>query len=118
MYPAPFDTTFIAEEQLPRGMVSDVVEREVRGQKYVFQTCNGVNIGDRLTDNAVEPDDYRFHHVFHYAYAAVLTWSPVMRALLRLKRKSDPIVDETQDGARAILIEEGITTWISPVPAS
>lgn len=112
VYPTPFDTSFIPEEQLPRSMVIDVVEREVRGQKYVFQTCNGVNIGDRLTDNAVEPDDYRFHDVFHYAYGAVLTWSPVMRALLRLKRKSDPIVDETQDGARAILIEEGITTWI------
>ena len=59
-----------------------------------------------------EPDDYRFHDVFHYAYVAVLGWSPVVRALLRVKRKSAPKVDEAQDGARAILIEEGITTWI------
>ena len=57
-------------------------------------------------------DDYRFHDVFHYAYVAVLGWSPVVRALLRVKRKSAPKVDEAQDGARAILIEEGITTWI------
>ena len=78
----------------------------------MFQRCNGVNIGDRLTDNAVEPDDYRFHDVFHYAYCAVLTWSPVVRALLRLKRKSDPLIDEAEDGARAILIEEGIASWI------
>jgi hypothetical protein len=42
----------------------------------------------------------------------VLTWSPVIRALFRLKRKSAPKIDEAQDGARAILIEEGITTWI------
>ena len=82
------------------------------GQVYVFQQCNGVNIGDRLTDNALEPDDYRFHDVFHYAYCAVLTWSPVARALLRLKRKSDPQIDEAEDGARAILIEEGIASWI------
>jgi MazG C-terminal domain len=84
----------------------------VRGQVYVFQQCNGINIGDRLTDNALEPDDYRFHDVFHYAYCAVLTWSPVVRALLRLKRKSDPLIDEAEDGARAILIEEGIASWI------
>ena len=23
--------------------------------------CNGLNIGDRLTDNKTEEDDYRFH---------------------------------------------------------
>ena len=34
------------------------------------------------------------------------------RSLFRLKRKSLPKVDEAQDGARATLIEEGITTWI------
>ena len=58
------------------------------------------------------PDDYRFHDVFHYAYAAVLGWSPVLRALMSLKRKSEPLIDEAQDGARALLIEEGIATWI------
>jgi hypothetical protein len=33
-----------------------------------------------------------------------------LRALLRVKRKSKPEVDEAQDGARAILIEEGVST--------
>lgn len=41
-----------------------------------------------------------------------MTWSPVLRSLLRLKRKSDPRIDEAQDGARAILVEEGLTNWI------
>lgn len=112
IYPSPLDEAAVAEEQLPRELVVDVFEREVRGQTYVFQRCNGLNIGDRLTDNAVTPDDYRFHDVFHYAYVAVLTWSPVIRGLMRLKRKSDPKVDEAQDGARAALIEEGVATWI------
>ncbi len=71
------------------------------------QRSRGVYVGDRLTDNAIEPDDYRFHDVFHYAYVAVLGWSPVIRALLRRKRKSDPKLDDAEDGARAILIEEG-----------
>lgn len=112
IYPKPFDEGEKPFEQLPRSLVIDVFEREVGGKLYVFQQCNGVNTGDRLTDNALEPDDYRFHDVFHYAYAAVLTWSPVTRSLLRLKRKSNPKVDEVEDGARATLIEEGIATSI------
>ena len=112
VYAAPLDRIALASERLPRTLTIDVFERRVRGKVYVFQQCNGINIGDRLTDNAVEPDDYRFHDVFHYAYCAVLTWSPVVRALLRLKRKSSPLTDEAEDGARAILIEEGIASWI------
>lgn len=112
LHPEPLDAGAVADEQLPRELEVDIFERQVRGQTYVFQRCNGVNVGDRLTDNAMEADDYRFHDVFHFAHAAVLTWSPVIRSLLRLKRKSDPMVDEVQDGARAILIEEGVTTWI------
>ncbi|MPZ36324.1 MAG: pyrophosphatase [Rhodospirillales bacterium] len=112
IYPTPLDAGAEPEEQLPRDLTIEIFERKVRGQTYVFQRCNGINIGDRLTDNAMTADDYRFHDVFHYAYVAVLTWSPVIRALFRLKRKSDPKIDDAQDGARATLIEEGITTWI------
>lgn len=112
VYPVPLDVDAEPEERLPRDLHVDVLERKVRDQVYVFQRCNGINIGDRLTDNAMTADDYRFHDVFHYAYVAVLSWSPVIRSLFRLKRKSDPKVDEAQDGARATLIEEGITTWI------
>lgn len=111
-YPPAFDETFDADEQLPRTMVIEVFEKAVRGQQYVFQRCNTLFIGDRLTDNAHEPDDYRFHDVFHFAFVAVLGWSPVTRSLLRLKRKSHPKIDETEDGARAVLIEEGISTWV------
>lgn len=111
-YPDLLDAVALPEEQLPRDLRVEIFEREVRGRTYVFQRCNGLNIGDRLTDNAMTADDYRFHDVFHYAYVAVLGWSPVTRALFRLKRKSAAKVDEAQDGARAILIEEGITTWI------
>ena len=108
----PLDAGAEPDERLPRELSVDIFERQIGGQTYVFQRCNGLNIGDRLTDNAVEADDYRFHDVFHFAHVAVLTWSPVIRSLLRLKRKGDPKIDEVQDGARAILVEEGITTWI------
>ena len=112
MYPEPLDYAAEPEERLPRELYVEIFERQVRSQTYVFQRCNNINIGDRLTDNAMMEDDYRFHDVFHFAYVAVLSWSPVVRSLFRLKRKSTPQIDEAQDGARAKLIEEGVTTWI------
>ena len=110
--PALFDDAYPIEERLPRLLDIEVFERDVGDKTYVFQRCNGINIGDRLTDNIISPDDYRFHDAFHFAHAAVLGWSPVLRSQFRLKRKSRPEVDEGQDGARATLIEEGVTTWI------
>ena len=99
-------------ERLPRRFSVFFEEHEVGGKTYVIQKCRGIIIGDRLTDNKTEKDDYRFHDVFHIAYAAYLGWSPVLRALFRVKRKSIPDLDENQDGARAILIEEGVSTFV------
>jgi NTP pyrophosphatase (non-canonical NTP hydrolase) len=108
-----FDDEFPVEEQIPRSLSIEIFERTAKnGKTYVVQRCNGIYIGDRLTDNIMKPDDYRFHDAFHYAYAAILGWSPVTRALFRLKRKSETQVDEGQDGARAILIEEGVATYV------
>lgn len=111
-YPKLFDEEDDPEERLPRRIELDIRERGATGRKYVRLRCNGVNIGDRLTDNKADQDDYRFHDVFHLAYGAILGWSPVMRALFKTKRKSNGNLDETQDGARATLVEEGISTWI------
>lgn len=108
--PAPcFDRSYPTYERLPREMQIQVLERD-RGQDRVevILRSRDMNIGDRLTDNATRDDGYRYHDVFHFAYAAVLGWSPVIRALLRSKRKSNPKVDEAQDGARAGIVEEAI----------
>jgi NTP pyrophosphatase (non-canonical NTP hydrolase) len=111
-YPKLFDDDLDEFERLPRGLEIDFIERKVRGRVVVVQRWRNVNIGDPLTDNRTEPDFYRYHDVFHLAYVALLGWSPVIRGLLKLKRKSKPSIDENQDGARAMIIEEGIATWI------
>jgi NTP pyrophosphatase (non-canonical NTP hydrolase) len=108
----PYDDGFDADEQLPRRLEIVFREKTVGGKTYVIQSSGGLNLGDRLTDNRPDADDYRFHDVFHLSYAAILGWSPVLRALLRVKRKSAPDIDEQQDGARAIIAEEGISNWI------
>lgn len=104
-----FDVEFGVEEQLPREFKIRVNQR---GSGRSYLQWNGVFIGDPLTDNIADPDGYRFHDVFHFAYAAILHWSPVTRALIKHKRKSRPDYDEEQDSGRAIVVEEVLTAWI------
>lgn len=66
----------------------------------------GAQLGDELTDNSYQNDGYRFHDVMHLANVAHLGWSPVLRGLMKLKRKRDPKIDEVEDGARAKIVEE------------
>lgn len=104
-----FDSEFEVEEQLPREFKIRVNQRG-GGRSYL--QWNGVFIGDPLTDNIADRDGYRFHDVFHFANAAILHWSPVMRALIKHKRKSNPKYDEEQDSGRAIVVEEGVSALI------
>lgn len=106
--PQPFDAEYGESERFPRRFVA--VFRETReGSRIEVRTeINGRLVGSALTDNAYQDDGYRFHDVFHLAYAAVLGWSPVIRRLMRLKRRSRPLIDEVEDGGRAAVIEEGI----------
>src|SRR6266508_1203852 len=111
-YAALFDEGFPEEEQLPRQLDIEFRERARGSQRTVILRCNGVNFGDRLTDNIEDPDWYRYHDIFHFAYIVHLGWSPVIRALLHCKRKSHPEIDEAQDGARAIILDEAVSATV------
>ena len=104
-----FDSGYDADERLPSKFEIEIGLSK-SGQSYL--RWNGVKIGDPLTDNITNRDGYRYHDVFHFAYASILNWSPVVRSLIKHKRKSTPSVDEAQDGGRAIVVEEGLTAWI------
>lgn len=104
-----FDSGFGIEEQLPREFKIRVNQR---GSGKSYLQWQGVFIGDPLTDNIADQDGYRFHDVFHFSYVAILHWSPVIRSLIKHKRKSSPKYDEEQDSGRAIVVEEGVTAWI------
>ena len=106
--PSLFDQGFPEKERLPRQM--EISMEEISGK--VVTTINGSVFGDPLRDNRYEDDGYRFHDIFHLSYASVLGWSPTLRALLRRKRKSDPRVDEVEDGGRALVIEEGLSAMV------
>ena len=107
-----FDSEFPEWEQIPRRLRVEFRESGSVEKPVVVLRCNGLNLGDRLTDNIGAPDGYRFHDVFHFAHAVHLGWSPILRSLLKCKRKSDPAVDESQDGARARIIEEAVSATV------
>jgi len=109
---AVFDADHDEVERLPRAFTAEFrnsgpIERQ-RVEVYV----NGEKCGSTLTDNAYAGDDYRYHDLLHLAFATVLGWSPVLRALLHRKRKSAPTTDEVEDGGRAVAIEEGLAALI------
>ena len=106
---ALLDDGFPLDEQIPRHM--DVVIHETASGR-VIMCINGVRTGDPLTDNRYIDDGYRFHDIFHLAYAGILGWSPTLRSLMGRKRKSVPKIDEVEDGGRAIAIEEGIVAMV------
>ena len=106
--PLTFDAELPEGERLPRRFEVEVIDIEGDAHQHVRLLIDGKPFGAELTDNAYDPDGYRFHDVFHFAYAAVLGWSPITRALLRRKRKSRPLLDEVEDGGRAAVIEEGV----------
>lgn len=107
-----FDAKYPISQRLPRQMQVEISETLVNGKRMTRMLIDGKNVGDPLTDNSRDSDGYRFHDIFHLAYAAVLGWSPVLRKLLKAKRSSDSITDEVEDGGRAIVIEEGISAMV------
>ena len=104
-----FDDEFPKEEKLPPEFEIEIRQGE---NGKVYMKWGNVKIGDPLTDNIPIEDGYRFHDVFHLSYAAILHWSPIIRKILKLKRKSDKKIDEAEDGARATFLEEGLSAWI------
>lgn len=108
-----FDEGYPEGERLPRRLRIHLRTEAGRGGRAVVQAyCGDRKLGDHLTDNAYVRDGYRFHDTFHYAFAAVLGWSPITRWLLNRKRKSRPEVDEVEDGARAKAAEEAISLFV------
>ncbi len=107
--PRALDAGFPRSQQLPRKFRYTFSNKVVRRKRRVLLLgSNGHQVGDPLTDNSHEPDGYRFHDVMHFAFAALLGWSPVARRLLGRKRKRSARIDEIEDGGRAAVIEEAI----------
>jgi NTP pyrophosphatase (non-canonical NTP hydrolase) len=108
--PRIFDADYLQTEQLPRQFeyVLTYGSDENGVKKVMVCDTSGKQVGNFLTDNALEEDGYRFHDALHLAHAALIGWSPVFRKLLGRKRRSVGKVDEVEDGGRAGVIDEAL----------
>lgn len=106
----PLDAQFA--ERFPRKFSIHFSEETVKNRLKAVMRIENEPLGDPLTDNTEIEDDYRFHDAFHLAFLVEMGWSPVLRALMGLKRRSNARVDEQEDGGRAIVIEEGIAALV------
>lgn len=107
------DDGFPESQRLPRQFRARFSTYEdPSGTLKARMQIDGEYVGDAIDDNARDSDDYRFHDAFHLGYLAVLGWSPILRALLKRKRKDDPSTDNADDGARACATEEAITAMV------
>ena len=81
------DEEFPSNERIPMEFVIEFYTPE---SGVVRLRRGGVALprGNPLTDNAHNEDGYRYHDAFHFSYAAILGWSPVVRYFFNAKRKT------------------------------
>lgn len=99
-----FDAEMPAHERLPAQLSVEFIE----AGNTVSVIADGRLVGAPLTDARRNSDGYRYHDALHLVLGARLGWSPVLRALLGCKRRSDPDTDRCEDGGRACMVEESI----------
>ena len=104
-----FDDTFGEHEQLPRNFSVSFQEVVDGATPHVLVVFNDNQLGDVINDNSMSNDFYRYHDIFHYSFATLLGWSPCARSMMKRKRKSNFVIDQVQDGARATITEEAIS---------
>lgn len=110
-----FDENFPESERFPRRFEIKVKTEPGRlGKHRAWLFYGDRPFGNELSDNSDEDDGYRLHDVFHLAFLAILGWSPILRGKMffNCKRRSDPNVDEVQDGGRAAVIDEAIAALV------
>lgn len=109
-----YDADYPPEEQFPREFEIQfaIVNEDGKEKVRIINNVTKKQIGNDITDNSYQDDGYRFHDVFHFGYVAYLGWSPVMRDLMEIKRKSNDTTDEIEDGGRAGVVEELVSLYI------
>jgi NTP pyrophosphatase (non-canonical NTP hydrolase) len=109
-----YDEKYPKSEQFPREFEIEfkVINEGQKEKVRIINNTTNKQLGDDITDNSHKDDGYRFHDIFHLGYVAYLGWSPVIRKLMEIKRKSDNDTDEVEDGARAAITEELISLYI------
>lgn len=70
-------------------------------------------LGDTLTDRSATDDGHRFHDATHMSLLYTTNFSPILRSLMGLNRRSRPNIDNTEDGPRTKIMEEALLNSFS-----
>ncbi|TPD70489.1 nucleoside triphosphate pyrophosphohydrolase family protein [Flavobacterium microcysteis] len=109
-----YDEEYPKSEQFPREFEVEfkIIKEGGKEKVRIINKTSNKQLGNDITDNSHKEDGYRFHDIFHLGYVAYLGWSPVIRKLMGIKRKSVNATDEVEDGARAAITEELVSLYI------
>ncbi len=69
-----------------------------------------IKLSGHSTD-IIRGDGYRWYYALSLSYLATFGWSPIIRDLLGLKRRSNKQLEKGEDGARAQMLEEYISLF-------
>lgn len=108
------DEDFYKHEQLPRNLKIYFEHKENKNVNvYVFNSLEQlIPIRTSEKDWDLNGDFYRFRLAFHFSYMTYLKWSPVIRDIMGIKRRSNRIFEKAIDGPRQLIIEEGISSYV------
>lgn len=103
-------TVYIREavERLDDGSTHTITSEGSLASKFQLSK----SFGDSVDDNTYVDDAYRYHDALHIAFMAVLHWSPVVRGLTKIKRRSNKEFDRVEHGARARDLEEALSALL------
>ena len=107
--PLIFDAQLPEGERLPRRFEVDVIDVNRGANQHVRLLIDGEAFGAELTDNAYDPDGYRFHDVFHLAYGRRAWLVAGSRGgCSGESARADRCSTKWRTGGRAAVIEEGV----------
>ncbi|QHI35966.1 hypothetical protein IMCC3317_13140 [Kordia antarctica] len=108
------DENFDEHEQLPRDLKVYFEHKKNKNVNvYVFNNLKqSIPIRTGEKDWDLNGDYYRFRLAFHFSYMTHLKWSPVIRDIMGIKRRSERVFEKAIDGPRQLIIEEGICSYI------
>jgi hypothetical protein len=109
-----FDGPFPIHERLPRRMRAALLPDGLTTAQILVAPRQGPlrPLQEGMQDWAHLGDGGRWSIAIHLAFAAHLGWSPVLRSLLGLKRRTSRALEKGEDGVRAQMAAEGACSLI------
>lgn len=109
-YPPLLDVNYPYREQLPRKAIIsfEKVDDETIAVYFIKPDKQKEMLGNTLRDTTYQKDGWGRYHDGGHICLSLLGWCLHLRTFLKIKRKSNPIIDEVEDGAQANIADEGV----------